>query len=214
MLPHAAKSSHGAMSSNFPGQSADGAAGATATRTALLEHLRRPRPGWGADGVVLRTLFESLEKLQPADLARDGAWLAGVWELRWSSSAIPYLSGAPWLLNLQTLDPDHGRGQNLLKLDGPLGAIGAISVEARIAVEGSQRVSVRFERGGWRGPSLGGRPLALLRQVKQSFPAWLDITVVDAELRLCRGNAGTLFALLRRPDLPMGPWSTEPGVAT
>jgi hypothetical protein len=30
---------------------------------------------------------------------------------------------------------------------------------------------------------------------------------VDAELRLCRGNAGTLFALLRRADLPMGPWS-------
>jgi hypothetical protein len=202
------------MSSNFTGQSADGASGATATRTALLEQLRRPRPGWGADAAVVRRLFESLEKLQPADLTRDGAWLAGVWELRWSSSAITYLSSAPWLLNLQTLDPDHGRAQNLIRLDGPLGAIGAISVEARIAVAGSQRVSVSFERGGWRGPSLGGRPLALLRQVKQSFPAWLDITVVDAELRLCRGNAGTLFALLRRPDLPMGPWSIEAGVAT
>jgi hypothetical protein len=136
-----------------------------------------------------------------------------VWELRWSSSAIPYLSSAPWLLNLQMLDPDHGRAQNLIKLEGPLGAIGAISVEARIAVEGSQRVSVRFERGGWRGPSPGGRPLALLREVKQSFPAWLDITVLDGELRLCRGNAGTLFALLRRADLPMGPWSTEAGAA-
>jgi len=199
------------MSSNFTGQSADGGAGVTATRTALLEQLRRPRPGWGADAAVVRTLFESLEKLQPADLTRDGVWLAGVWELRWSSSAIPYLTSAPWLLNLQTLDPDHGRAQNLIKLDGPLGAI---SVEARIAVAGSQRLSVRFERGGWRGPSLGGRPLALLRQVKQSFPAWLDITVVDAELRLCRGNAGTLFALLRRPDLPMGPWSTETELAT
>jgi hypothetical protein len=37
---------------------------------------------------------------------------------------------------------------------------------------------------------------------------------VDAELRLCRGNAGTLFALLRRPDLSMGPWSTEAELAT
>jgi hypothetical protein len=201
------------MSSKATDQSADGRAGATATRTALLEQLRRPRPGWGADAAMVRTLFETLEKLQPADLTRDGAWLPGVWELRWSSSAIPYLSSAPWLLNLQTLDPDHGRAQNLLKLNGPLGAIGAISVEARIAVAGTQRVSVRFERGGWRGPSLGGRPLALLREVKQSFPAWLDITVVDGDLRLCRGNAGTLFALLRRPDLPIGPWSTEEGVA-
>jgi hypothetical protein len=37
--------------------------------------------------------------------------------------------------------------------------------------------------------------------VQQSFPAWLDITVLDDELRICRGNAGTVFALLRRSDL-------------
>ena len=193
------------MSSTTTGQPAHSPEGATATRTALLEQLRRPLPGWGADAAVLKTLFETLEKLQPADLSRDGAWLTGVWELRWSSSAVPYLTSAPWLLNLQSLDLAQGKAQNLVQLNGPLGAIGAISVEARIAVEGSQRVSVRFERGGWRGPSLGGRPLELLREVKQSFPAWLDITVVDRELRLCRGNAGTLFALLRRPDLPLGP---------
>jgi hypothetical protein len=39
--------------------------------------------------------------------------------------------------------------------------------------------------------------------VQQSFPAWLDITVLDDELRICRGNAGTVFALLRRRDLPL-----------
>jgi len=27
------------------------------------------------------------------------------------------------------------------------------------------------------------------------------MTVLDQELRVCRGNAGTLFALKRRPDL-------------
>jgi hypothetical protein len=43
--------------------------------------------------------------------------------------------------------------------------------------------------------------LQLQRAVQQSFPAWLDITVLSQELRLCRGNAGTIFALLRRPDL-------------
>ena len=37
--------------------------------------------------------------------------------------------------------------------------------------------------------------------MQQSFPAWLDITVLDDELRICRGNAGTVFALLRRSDL-------------
>jgi hypothetical protein len=43
--------------------------------------------------------------------------------------------------------------------------------------------------------------MELLAAVRQSFPAWLDITVLDQELRICRGNAGTLFALVRRPDL-------------
>lgn len=202
------------MSFTTTGQPAHSPDGATATRTALLEQLQRPLGGWGADGAVIKSLFESLEKLQPADLARDGAWLTGVWELRWSSSAVPYLTSAPWLLNLQSLDLAHGRAQNVVQLNGPLGALGAISVEARIAVQGPQRVGVSFERGGWRGPSLGGRPLALLREIKQSFPAWLDITVVDRELRLCRGNAGTLFALLRRADLPMGPWSSEAETAS
>ena len=62
-------------------------------------------------------------------------------------------------------------------------------------------MTVRFERGGWLGPRLGDTRLQLLREVRQSFPAWLDITVLDEEIRVCRGNAGTLFALLRRPDL-------------
>jgi hypothetical protein len=62
-------------------------------------------------------------------------------------------------------------------------------------------VQVRFRRGGWLGPSLGAGRLQWLRSVDQSFPAWLDITVLDADLRICRGNAGTLFALTRRPDL-------------
>ena len=43
--------------------------------------------------------------------------------------------------------------------------------------------------------------LSWMRQVQQSTPAWLDITVLDEQLRVCRGNAGTTFALLRRRDL-------------
>jgi hypothetical protein len=157
------------------------------------------RGGGPADRV--RPLIERLEQERPADLARDAALLAGVWQLRWSSSSLPYLMVAPWLENLQVLDPERGRGMNLLRLVGPLGALAGIAVQARIAVEGAQRVSVRFERGGWLGPAWGQRRLQLLREVKQSFPAWLDITVLDQELRVCRGNAGTLFALLRRDDL-------------
>lgn len=146
-------------------------------------------------------LVLQLERLQPANLVNESERLSGVWELRWSSGRQPYLLVAPWLENLQVLDPKRGRGMNLLRLAGPLGPLGGIAVQARIAVEGLQRVSVRFERGGWLGPRLAERRLELLREVRQSYPAWLDITVLDDELRVCRGNAGTLFALLRRPEL-------------
>ena len=144
----------------------------------------------------------ALEQSHPADLSRDSALLEGVWDLRWSSSSQPWLRQAPWLENLQVLDPAQKRGCNLLRLRGPFGAIGAISVQADLEVINEKRVEVKFRKGGWLGPSLPGiGQLKLLREVEQSFPAWLDITFLDEELRICRGNAGTTFALLRHESI-------------
>jgi hypothetical protein len=166
-----------------------------------LEQLLREQPR----SPRIRLLAEQLEGQHPADLERDAALLAGVWELRWSSSAQPWLQQAPWLENLQVLDPERQRGMNLLRLKGPLAPLAAVSVVAHLErAEGPlhpQRLTVTFERGGWIGPRLGGLRPELLAKVSQSFPAWLDITVLTPQLRLCRGNAGTIFALLRRPDL-------------
>lgn len=179
-------------------------------RSELLGLLRdRGHPGSAAEAPRVRELLLQLERLQPANLVADSDRLTGVWELRWSSGRQAYLLVAPWLENLQVLDPRRGRAMNLLRLAGPLGPLGAIAVQARIAVEGLQRVSVRFERGGWLGPSLAGQRLELLRQVQQSFPAWLDITVLDDDLRVCRGNAGTLFALVRRHDTQLANFFAE-----
>ena len=144
----------------------------------------------------------ALEQSQPADLSRDSALLEGVWDLRWSSSSQPWLRQAPWLENLQALDPVRNRGCNLLRLRGPLGSIGAISVQADLEVINDKRVQVKFRKGGWLGPSLPGiGQLKFLREVEQSFPAWLDITFLDEQLRICRGNAGTTFALLRHTSI-------------
>ena len=75
-------------------------------------------------------------------------------------------------------------------------------MQAQLRVADSNRVEVRFRRGGWMGPSRPNRQqLSWMRQVQQSTPAWLDITALDEQLRICRGNAGTTFALLRRDDL-------------
>ena len=145
-------------------------------------------------------LISILEEEQPADLNRDRALLRGVWELRWSSSRQPWLRQGGWLENLQILDPENGRGRNCLQLAGPLGRLASIQVDADLELIDNRRVNVRFRRGGWRGPQLGPVTLQVMREVNQSFPAWLDITVLDEQLRICRGNAGTSFALLRRPN--------------
>ena len=184
-------------------------------RTEVLHLLRdRGHPGSAAEAPRVRELLQRLEHLEPANLAADSDRLTGVWELRWSSGRQPYLTVAPWLENLQLLDLQRGRAMNLLRLAGPVAPLAGIAVQAQITVEGTQRVGVRFVRGGWLGPRIGERRLQLLREVNQSFPAWLDITVLDDDLRVCRGNAGTLFALVRRPELQLEDFfGQEPGPA-
>lgn len=151
--------------------------------------------------MAIAELIHDVEKSSTIQLSDSIDLLTGVWELRWSSASQPWLKQADWLENLQVLDPANGRGMNLLKLAGPLGTAAAVTVEAELCLEGANRVGVRFRRGGWRGPSLpGGRRLELFKTVNQSFPAWLDITALTNDLRICRGNAGTVFALLKRHD--------------
>jgi hypothetical protein len=167
------------------------------TRESLMALLRQP----AVPAAEVTPWIARLEAEQPADLERDGHLLAGVWDLRWSSARQPWLVQTPWLENLQVLDPEHQRGMNLLRLRGPLGTLAAVSVVARLEASGGQRLAVQFERGGWIGPRLAGLRPELLLSVRQPFPAWLDITVLDDDLRICRGSAGTVFALLRRTDL-------------
>ena len=150
----------------------------------------------------LQERINRLEQEQPADLSSSAGLLRGVWELRWSSSQQPWLKQTTGLENLQALDPERGRGCNLLRLRPPFAALGGIGVQAELQIAGSQRVDVRFRRGGWMGPARAShQQLSWMRQVQQSTPAWLDITVLDDQLRVCRGNAGTTFALLRRNDV-------------
>ena len=151
--------------------------------------------------MAIAELIQCAEDTSDIELSESMELLSGVWELRWSSASQPWLKQADWLENLQVLDPVNGRGMNLLRLAGPLGAAAAVSVEAELSINGPHRVGVRFRRGGWRGPLLpNGRRLEVFKAVNQSFPAWLDITVLTNDLRICRGNAGTTFALLKRHD--------------
>ena len=166
----------------------------------MNELIRRLREQPNDDSIP--DLVVAAEANSDVDLSKDVALLMGVWELRWSSSTQPWLKQANWLENIQVLDPVNSRGMNLLRLAGPLGAAAAVTVEAELSTDGANRVGVRFRKGGWRGPTLpGGRRLELLKTVNQAFPAWLDITALTNKLRICRGNAGTTFALLKRHDM-------------
>ena len=151
------------------------------------------------NSLVIPKLVSELEDNYPADLSCDSDLLYG--GIRWSSSTQSLLRQAPWLENLQIMDPVTKRGSNILRLRGPLVAVGSVFVQADLDVINSTRVEVCFRRGGWIGPRHSGiGQIKLLKDVRQSFPAWLDMTVLDSQLRICRGNAGTTFALLRQSD--------------
>lgn len=100
----------------------------------------------------IATLIHQLELDQPADLNREGDYLAGIWELRWSSSEQPWLQQSAFLENLQVLDPSQQRGCNILRLRGPLQNAGSIRVEASLNRVDHQRIQIEFTRGGWMPP--------------------------------------------------------------
>ena len=156
---------------------------------------------------LIPSLIQDVESCSQVNLQHNGDLLKGVWELKWSSSPQPWLKQSSWLENLQILDPKQRKGMNLLRLSGPFSTLAVIAVEAELSIDGVNQVGVQFKRGGWIGPSLnnGWRP-KLLKSINQSFPAWLDITSIDETLRICRGNAGTCFALIRRDDLSIEDW--------
>ena len=65
---------------------------------------------------LITPLINEVESLSKIDLQCDAELLKGVWELKWSSSTQPWLKQAPWLENLQVLDPIQKKGINLLRL--------------------------------------------------------------------------------------------------
>ncbi|NBO28529.1 MAG: PAP fibrillin [Synechococcaceae bacterium WBA_2_066] len=160
----------------------------------ILDLLRRPKPR----DVDLIPLFVQLEHDYPCNVENQIDDLTGVWELRWSSSNAPYLQVQPWFENLQILLPTDKRAVNLLKLPAPLGGI---AVVAALQIQPPKRIGITFIRGGWIGPKLSLFKPKLITNIKQEFPAWLDVTVLTNELRLSRGSNGTLFALIKRHDL-------------
>ena len=140
-----------------------------------------------------------LESSSNFNLKSDIEKLKGIWELRWSSSNAPFLNYNPLIDNLQILDPSKSNAINLLKPRGVNGIIGT-GIVAELYPLNDTRIGVKFTRAGFIGPRIGFTKIKALAPIKREQKGWLDITYLSKNLRICRGDKGTLFILVRRND--------------
>ena len=145
----------------------------------------------------ISSMANKLESNSKFNLKSDIEKLKGIWELRWSSSNSPILSYSPLIDNLQILNPSKSNAMNLLKPRGINGIIGT-GIVAELYPLNEIRVGVQFTHAGLIGPNIGFTKLKALAQIKKEQKGWLDITYLSDNLRICRGDKGTLFTLVRR----------------
>ena len=144
-------------------------------------------------------LARNLENNSKFNLNREIEKLRGIWELRWSSSKAPFLSYSPLIDNLQILNPNKSNAINLLKPRGINGIIGT-GIVAKLEKLNDIRIGVQFTHAGFIGPTIGLTKLKALTQIKKEQKGWLDITYLSKNIRICRGDKGTLFILKKRND--------------
>ena len=139
-------------------------------------------------------ISEQLEMESNFALSKDVDKLKGIWELRWSSSKAPFLNYSPLIDNLQILDPINLNGLNLLKPKGLKSIIGT-GIVAKLKSLNEKKIGVEFTHAGIIGPLLGRQKIKALTTIKKEQKGWLEITFLDNDLRICRGDKGTLFIL-------------------
>ena len=142
----------------------------------------------------IKNIAEELEKESTFTLNKDVEKLKGIWELRWSSSKAPFLNYSPLVDNLQILDPLNLDGLNLLKPRG-INAVMGTGIVAKLKSLNETKIGVSFTHAGIIGPNIGIRKIKALTKIKNEQKGWLEITFLSQDLRVCRGDKGTLFIL-------------------
>ena len=148
-------------------------------------------------------LIKLAESESSVDITKQIDLLTGVWELKWSTSNSPFLNYSPLLDNLQILEPEKGRGLNLLRPKGFAGKQFSTNILASLEIIDQKRINVSFKKAGIIGPKLLGKKISFLSEIKKTQKGWLDTTVLSPDLRICKGYKGTTFALLKRNDLSL-----------
>ena len=142
----------------------------------------------------IRAIAERLEIDHNFSFSKDRNDLQGVWELRCSSSNSTFLKYSPFIDKLQILDPINLNGLNLLKPRGIRSIIGT-GILISIYYINEKRIGVKFTHAGLIGPKLGRKNIKAIKEINNEQLGWLEITYLSNNLRICRGDKGTLFVL-------------------
>ncbi len=195
-------------------------------KTELLEAIASTNRGLLAsdeDRQAIQSLAARLEDRTPYPQPLEAKQqLNGIWHLLYTTSQellgidnIPlYRLGQIY----QCLYLDEQRVYNLAEVKGLPQISGLVSVSATFEVVSQKRVNVAFERGvfgfqrllGYEGPQAfiqklqTAEKLALWQGIdfrinsdRQS--GWLEVTYLDDDMRIGRGNQGSLFVLRKVP---------------
>ena len=152
-----------------------------------------------ADFKKIEILVKELEIESNFTFSEDLYKLRGIWELRWSSSNSPFLNYSPLVDNFQILDPLSLNGLNLLKPKGINSIIGT-GIVAKLNSINEKKIGVRFTHAGIIGPNIGLKKIKALKKIKKEQKGWLEISFLNKDLRICRGDKGTLFVLKKIKD--------------
>ena len=170
------------------------------------------------DQLAILAAIAQLEDRNPTPRPTEASdLLDGNWRLLYTTSrGLLNIDQFP-LLKLgqiyQLIRASEGRIYNLAEVQGLPFLEGLVSVAARFEAVSERRVEVKFERAvlglqrliGYQWPSqfvqrleAGEKFLAIDFSIAgREQQGWLDITYLDADLRIGRGNEGSVFVLAK-----------------
>ncbi len=165
---------------------------------------------------ILATIAQLEDRNPTPRPVESAALLEGDWRLLYTTSrGILSINQFP-LINLgqvyQCIRVKQAKLYNIAEVAGLPLAEGIVSVSARFEPVSERRVDVSFERSilglqrfiGYQSPSefiqqieAGQKFAAIDFTIKRDQSGWLDITYLDENLRVGRGNEGSVFVLTK-----------------
>lgn len=172
----------------------------------------------GAQKAAILAAAARLEERNPtAEPTAAAQKLEGDWRLLYTTSSellgidrFPLLSLGSIYQCIRTADAQL---YNIAEIQSLPGLAGLVTVTAQFEVASAQRLRVNFQRAvfglqgwvGYRTPSQWIETLAEGRRLtavdltlaRREQSGWVDVTYLDDDMRINRGNAGSLFILQR-----------------